>query len=112
MTTLRDLAVVLRSKNAGPFQVTIDVLFEDDAALDLVERSGVLEPGRVAAAYGLRADEVKGPFFHRAALAAKVTITKRSSAQDPFCTDLMGTAQHIPLAALEVAAPSPSGDQP
>jgi len=100
--TLRDIAEVLRSKNAGPFKVTVDVLFANEDDFDLVEASGVLQPEIVAAAYKVNVDEVTGPFFQRAALGAKVTILKRSSAQDPFCPDLLGASQHIPIADLEI----------
>src|SRR5260370_31685028 len=86
---LRDIAKVLRSKNAGPFKVTIDVFFDNEADFDLVESSGILQPDAVASAYGLGPEEVSGPFFQRAALGPKVTIIKRASAQDPFCRDLL-----------------------
>jgi hypothetical protein len=99
---LRDIAKVLRSKNAGPFKVTIDIFFANEEDFDLVESSGVLHADAVADAYGLRLDEVSGPYFQRAALGAKVTIIKRSSAQNPFCSDLLGASQHIPIADMLV----------
>jgi len=100
--TVRDIAKVLRTKNAGPFKITIDVIVENEADLDLIEASGVLQPDVVARAYQITREEVTGPYFQRAALGAKVTISKRSSAQDPFCPDLLGASQHIPIADLIV----------
>ena len=32
MATIADLAVLVRSKNAGPFWLTIDIMFDDEAA--------------------------------------------------------------------------------
>lgn len=102
MPTLRDLAAVLRSKNAGPFLVTIDVFFDDDDALDRVRRAGVLEPDSVGAAYGIDAELVTGPFWDTAARGAKVSFPKLPNGNDPACTDLFGAHQHVPVAALEV----------
>ena len=46
MTTLYELAEVLRSKNAGPFVTTIDLLFGDRRTFDRVVASGTLAPRR------------------------------------------------------------------
>jgi hypothetical protein len=101
-TRLGDLAEVLRSKNAGPFLVTVDIMFKDLSDFERVQHSRVLEPGNVAKVYGVTPEQVKGPFFHEAALGAKVTVPKLSSAQDPFCRDLLGCSQHMPIADLEL----------
>ena len=37
---LYELAHVLRSKNSGPFAVTLDILFDDPAVYERVKRSG------------------------------------------------------------------------
>ena len=34
MTKLHELASLIRSKNAGPFQLTIDIMFDDQATYD------------------------------------------------------------------------------
>ena len=34
---LTDAATVIRSKNAGPLQITIDLMFEDEARFDLAQ---------------------------------------------------------------------------
>ncbi|MFZ0667927.1 MAG: DUF4387 family protein, partial [Acidimicrobiales bacterium] len=60
---LRDLASVLRSKNSGPFEVTMDVVFKSEAALILVRDSRMLSPESVSAAYGISPWQVKGPYF-------------------------------------------------
>ena len=39
---LRDLASVIRSKNAGPFELTLDVLLKDDAAFELLTKHDVI----------------------------------------------------------------------
>ena len=40
MARIRDIAKVCRSKNAGPFQLTIDVAFDDPALFRKVKATG------------------------------------------------------------------------
>jgi hypothetical protein len=102
VTTLDDLAVVLRSKNAGPFYFTIDVFLPDLETYRRAAAPGFLTPEVVAKAYGVGTDEVFGIFRLESALAIKVTIRKRVLADDPANTDVIASQQHLPLAWLPV----------
>src|SRR4051812_46610426 len=62
MTKLAELARLIRSKNAGPFELTFDIMFEDDARYRRVQRSGALTREAVAERYGLEPSQVK--FFY------------------------------------------------
>ena len=42
MTTLAELARLIRSKNAGPFELTFDIMFDDAATYERVKRSGAV----------------------------------------------------------------------
>lgn len=55
---LGDLAKLLRSKNAGPFMLTIDILLPDRDAYERARSSGLLTAGRIAALYDVPAGEV------------------------------------------------------
>src|SRR5581483_1232256 len=101
VTTLNDLASVLRSKNAGTFYITIDLFFPD---LESYRRAAVpefLTVERVAQTYTL-AEEVYGIYRQESALGMKVTLRKSVVAHDPANSDVMACQQHLPLAALEV----------
>ena len=52
MPELRDVARHGRSKNAGPFWVTIDIFFKDEADFDLYAQSPALGPELFARLYG------------------------------------------------------------
>ena len=104
MTTLDDLAGVLRSKNAGPFYITIDMFFPDLKAYQRAAQPGFLTVERVAETYGLEVAEVYGIYRQEFALGIKVTLQKRVVADDPANNDVMAGQQHLPLAALEVPA--------
>lgn len=73
---LGDLARV-RSKNAGPFEITYDAMFSSAAAYHLVKRSGLLTPKAVAAAVGLSDErDIVWEGFFDPALAYKVTAPR------------------------------------
>lgn len=57
MPRLSDLVVKVRSKNAGPFWVTVDVFCGDAARFAKV--AGALRTDRVAALYGQPVDRLK-----------------------------------------------------
>ena len=59
MTTLAELARLIRSKNAGPFELTFDIMFDDAATLRTRQASGAVSREAVAARYGLPASEVQ-----------------------------------------------------
>ena len=99
---LHELASVVRSKNAGPFLVTVDIFFADRGAFDRVRDSGLLEPESVASLYGRDVADVRGVFWEPDSLGAKVTLRKPPSVNDLFCSDLFGSHQHIPIAYAEL----------
>lgn len=70
MTALAKLARLIRSKHAGPFELTFDLRFEDAATYECVKHSGTLTRDVVAACYGLPPGRVKF-FYCDNALAVK-----------------------------------------
>lgn len=109
---IAELAKVIRSKNAGPFQFTIDFLFGDRESYDRVLRSEVITRETVAELYGLPRERVRGVYFWAAALAIKVTIDREVSAGAADDRDCYGAQQHAPLLAIrvpELVAPGQAG---
>jgi hypothetical protein len=51
---LTDIALVIRSKNAGPLQITIDLMFEDRARYDIAAAENSLSLASLARLYGVR----------------------------------------------------------
>lgn len=102
---IRSLAKVIRSKNAGPFQFTIDFLFPDRPAYELVRRSGALTREVVARAYGVPLARVVGVYFWDSALAVKVTLDREISAGAPGDNDCYGAQQHAPLLSIGIGVP-------
>ena len=56
--TLSEFAKVIRSKNAGPFELTFDIMFDDVANTNTSKDPGVITAARIAEAYRIRVDDV------------------------------------------------------
>lgn len=105
-TPLWQLAKVMRSKNAGPFQFTIDLLFRRSDEYARVRASNALTPAAIAEAYRLPIERVQGIYYWDAALAIKITIDRAVSAGALYDNDCYGAQQHAPLLYLMI----PTGD--
>ncbi len=99
--TIRDVVSSVRSKNAGPFSLTFDLFFPDEAIWREVTDADIITAGRVADLYGLRPEEVKVfPFFP--ALAIKVSIPRLVPGGAPGDSDVAGGQQFVPLLSIPV----------
>jgi len=101
MARIRDIAAVCKSKNAGPFELTIDVVFDEPALFERVKRTGVLGPALFARLYGVRTEDVLFTVYD-AAYAFKATLPRLVPAGDTGDTDVYGAQQHAPLLDVEV----------
>jgi hypothetical protein len=99
LNKLSELADVVRSKNAGPAQLTIDIFFRNNAAYLQAVASPALSCAAVADLYQLDAAQVRR--FDLPTLSAmKLSMPRRLCAGDPGDGDVYGAQQHAPL--LEV----------
>jgi hypothetical protein len=101
MAKLESIAKVIRSKNAGPFFVTLDMLFDNEETFERVRRSDEITPAKMAALYGQPIENVQ-VHAHREARAIKVTFVRATSAGSIFDTDLYGAQQHVLLFPIEI----------
>jgi hypothetical protein len=101
MPKIRDIAQICKSKNAGPFQVTIDVLFEDHDLYRQVKATGVLNAALFSKLYGVAEEDVLFTPYDTAA-AFKATLPRLVPAGDYGDTDVYGAQQHAPLLDVEI----------
>jgi hypothetical protein len=101
MTQLAELARLIRSKNAGPFELTFDIMFEDAATYDRVKRSGALSREAIASRYNLHPDKVKF-FYCDNAYAIKASIPRPYFQGDLLDSDGHGGQQYAPLMDIEI----------
>ena len=104
MSTARlvDLATTIRSKNAGIYNVTFDVLFDDWSRYQLVRDANVLTPQRMAELFGVGLDQVVGVIAHDAGQGIKITLRRKRPSGNPGDPDILACQQHAPLYDLLV----------
>ena len=101
MTMLANLARLIRSKNAGPFELTFDIMFDDAKTYERVKASGKLTREKVASCYNLEPSQVKF-FLCDNALAIKASIPRPYTQGDPGDADGHGGQQYAPLMDIEI----------
>lgn len=94
--SLASLALVVRSKNAGPTQLTIDIFFNDAAAFARATSSPALSAEAVARLYQTDPAQVERHLLP-GILAFKFSMPRRICAGDPGDGDVYGAQQHAPL---------------
>ena len=108
--TLGELADQVRSKNAGPFWITLDVFFRNECDYTFVTTSGVLSPQTVGHLYQVDPATVKY-FELPSILAVKISFPRPVTAGSFEDRDLHAGQQFVPLAGLRLPDP-PGRDGP
>jgi len=98
---LQDLAQVVRSKNAGPRRITLDVIFRSDADYQRATQSEALIAEKVATLYGVAVDAVT-VINYPLGRAIKIVVARQIMSGDPGDRDVYGAQQHTPLLRLEI----------
>jgi len=101
MPTIREIAQVCKSKNAGPFEITIDVVFQDPEMFEKVKATGILGPELFARLYHVEPSQVLFTIYE-AGYAFKATLPRRVASGDLGDTDVYGAQQHAPVLDVEV----------
>jgi hypothetical protein len=99
---LRNLASVIRSKNAGPYELTFDVMFDSPEIYNKIKDSQALSGLVIERLYGLSSEDIVAALWWDPAMAFKATV-KRPVVSGGFGeTDTHGSCQHVRLMELEV----------
>jgi hypothetical protein len=98
--TLRQMAKVVRSKNAGPFEITFDVMFDKIEAYERVKKSGAISRESLGKALGYGDNQITNFQFFDPALAFKLTVRRQGRQGSIGDSDNFGAQQHAPLLDL------------
>jgi hypothetical protein len=99
--TIADVAKLVRSKNAGAFWYTFDVMFEDESTYQLVKDKKVITRELVAKLYKIDLKKII-VVEHDSARAIKVSFPRPRTSGSPYDSDLFGGQQYAPLLDLVV----------
>ena len=100
MTKLADVADVIRSKNAGPYELTLDIIFAERFWFDEALRSELISSPKIAKLYGIKESDVLSIVPFPPALAIKATLRRPLASGTVGDTDVYGAQQHAPLLTL------------
>ena len=92
---------MIRSRNAGSFLVSIDVIFQDEATYRRALEHNVFDPVRIGELYRLPPDSVQ-VIPHEITYGIKVTMPRQVPSGAVNDSDIDSAQSYVPLLALSV----------
>lgn len=94
---LKDIANVIRSKNAGPFELTLDVLLKDAEMFEKLRNANIINKKVIADLYQIPETDVISIVYFPNAKAIKATIVRPLPSGALGERDVYGAQQHAPM---------------
>jgi hypothetical protein len=99
---LGEVASVIRTKNAGPYELTIDVMFDNPDTFNKAKMSGVLSPRTIMDIYQISDEDLIACLFWDPAMSFKATIRRPVVSGSVGDLDIHGSQQHVPLMFVQL----------
>ncbi len=100
---LRDLASVIRSKNSGPYELTLDIMFKEQKDFEKAVEKGIISKTLIMELYHVSEDQVLDIIAFPQAKAIKATIIRPIASGALGERDVYGAQQHAPLMNLVIS---------
>ncbi|KRT34460.1 MAG: DUF4387 domain-containing protein [Acetomicrobium sp.] len=97
-----DLARTVRSKNAGSFMITLEIIFDDRQVYEKVKKSGAITREAIAKAYNVEPEKILDFMFFDPGMGIKANYQRPIPSGGPAETDVYGCQQYAPLFSLEI----------
>jgi len=101
MRKLTEMARVIRSKNAGPYELTLDMIFKNDEIYSKIKEKNLINAEKIAEIYKIDKAVIKGIVYFDPAFAVKVTMKRELPSGAYGDNDIYGAQQHAPLLKME-----------
>lgn len=88
---------MIRSKNSGPFELTLDIMFKDRRYFELFRKKKIITARKIARLYRIPETEVLKIVYFEPSQAIKITLKRKIPSGAPGDTDIYGAQQHVPL---------------
>lgn len=102
MPKLNDVCRYIRSKNAGPFWITVDLFFRDKDLFDRYACAKELQPESLGAIFGVRPDQV-GCYAVANLAVLKISYPRKDPQGGMIERDLHGGQQYVRIVDLELS---------
>ena len=99
---LTELAEVIRSKNSGPYELTMDIIFKDFDSYEKVKQKKAINKELISRLYKIPEEDVISIINFDPAKAIKITIKRPLVAGAIGESDVYGAQQHAPLLSIEI----------
>lgn len=99
---LLDMAVVIRSKDAGVNRLTFDVIFSSGENYELALHSNLFSRSHVAEILGLPSEQVIGSYFVDACNAIKISIDRPNISASMDERDVFGAQQQAAIEGMSI----------
>lgn len=101
MATIGETAYYVRSKNAGPFWVTVDIFCGEKDVFEKLSASASITKEKVAEVYGVKSEEVK-IFYIPNLNVIKISYPRVMPQGQKYERDMHAGQQYVQIAELEV----------
>ena len=99
---LIEIAEVIRSKNSGPYELTLDIIFRAPDIFLKVLNQNIITHKLIAGLYRVKIEDVLAIIVFEPAKAIKINLKRPLASGDLGETDVYGAQQHAPLLDLEL----------
>jgi len=103
--SITELTNIIRSKNSGPYELTMDLMFNSKENYEFVSRNRIINEDLICRLYRIPRENIVGIVHFKPAHAIKVTIVRPICSGDLGETDVYGAQQHAPLLDILVDMP-------
>jgi hypothetical protein len=101
---LWELSKLIRSKNAGPFTITIDIMFDYKDKYQQVKKSKTINVSKIAEIYQLKPEDISLIEYDNA-WAIKISFPRKNFSGDVNDTDVYGGQFYSPLVDIDINTP-------
>lgn len=102
MVPITQAVHVIRSKNAGPYELTLDVIFKTRESFEATRKAGIFTKQTIAKLYGVAETDILKVVHFEPAQAIKITLNRPMTSGSFGETDVYGAQQHAPLLGMVV----------
>lgn len=102
--SILDLAKVIRSKNSGPYELTLDILFKRRDDFLRFKKGRAIKAAKIAKLYRVPVSHILKIVWFEPCHAVKITMKRWMPSGAPGESDIYGAQQHAPL--LQLTFPS------
>lgn len=99
---ISELCSIVRSKNSGPYLLTIDLFASNLDNYHLLKEANKINEELVCQLYDITPDKIEGIYYFDEVLGIKITIQRTISSGTFGDVDVYGTQQYIQLLDIEV----------